>query len=150
MLARALPSTSAFPVYWAGQLLHRYFRGLLSVYSRYSLPIRGVTYVTLSIRGFSSVVTSAVAPIATGWSEPVPGRDSPPLWIGAFSRRTSKLPLGFGPIAEAILKFVRDRGVNLIVMEVKRLEPVMAAHLPRPDTAYEVVRTAPCPVLTVR
>ena len=93
LLARAFPSTSAFPVYWAGQLLHRYFRGLLSVYSRYGLPIRGVTYVTLSIRGFSSVVTSAVAPIATGWSEPVPGRDSPPLWIGAFSRRTSKLPL---------------------------------------------------------
>jgi len=50
--------------------------------------------VTLSIRGFSSVVTSAVAPIATGWSEPVPGRDAHPPWIGAFSRRTSKLPLG--------------------------------------------------------
>ena len=29
-------------------------------------------------------------------------------------------------------------------------DPVMAAHLPKPDTAYEVVRIAPCPVLTVR
>jgi len=36
------------------------------------------------------------------------------------------------------------------VMSVRRLDPAMAAHLPEPDTAYEVVRTAPCPVLTVR
>jgi hypothetical protein len=33
---------------------------------------------------------------------------------------------------------------------VRRFDPVMAAHLDKPDTAYEVVRTAPCPVLTVR
>jgi nucleotide-binding universal stress UspA family protein len=57
---------------------------------------------------------------------------------------------GFGPTAEAILKFAGDRAVDLIVMGVRRLDPVMAAHLPKPDTAYEVVRTAPCPVLTVR
>ena len=63
--------------------------------------------------------------------------------------RTSFEP-GFGPAAEAILKFAGDRGVDLIVMGVRRLDPVMAAHLPKPDTAYEVVRTAPCPVLTVR
>jgi len=64
-------------------------------------------------------------------------------------RRTSFEP-GFGPTAEAILNFVRDRGVDLIVMGVRRSDPVMAAHLPKPDTAYEVVRAAPCPVLTVR
>ena len=64
-------------------------------------------------------------------------------------QRTSFEP-GFGPAAEAILKFASDRGVDLIVMGVRRLDPVMAAHLPKPDTAYEVVRTAPCPVLTVR
>jgi nucleotide-binding universal stress UspA family protein len=63
--------------------------------------------------------------------------------------RTSFEP-GFGPAAEAILKFATDRSVDLIVMSVRRLDPVMAAHLPRPDTAYEVVRSAPCPVLTVR
>jgi nucleotide-binding universal stress UspA family protein len=57
---------------------------------------------------------------------------------------------GFGPPADAILKFATDRGVDLIVMGVRRLDPTMAAHLPKPDTAYEVVRTAPCPVLTVR
>ena len=56
----------------------------------------------------------------------------------------------FGPTAEAILKFASHHGVDLIVMGVRRLDPVMAAHFPQPDTAYEVVRTAPCPVLTVR
>jgi nucleotide-binding universal stress UspA family protein len=72
--------------------------------------------------------------------------------IGAESdlrERTSFEP-GFGPTAEAILKFASGRGVDLIVMGVERLDPVMAAHLLKPDTAYEVVRTAPCPVLTVR
>jgi len=56
----------------------------------------------------------------------------------------------FGPTAEAILKFAGDRGVDLIVMGVQRLDPVMAAHISNSDTAYEVVRDANCPVLTVR
>jgi nucleotide-binding universal stress UspA family protein len=65
-------------------------------------------------------------------------------------RERISFELGFGPTAEAIVEFAGDRGVDLIVMGVQRLDPVMAAHLPKPDTAYEVVRTAPCPVLTVR
>jgi nucleotide-binding universal stress UspA family protein len=65
-------------------------------------------------------------------------------------REHTSFELGFGPSAEAILEFASDRGVDLIVMGVRRLDPVMAAHLDKPDTAYEVVRTAPCPVLTVR
>jgi nucleotide-binding universal stress UspA family protein len=63
--------------------------------------------------------------------------------------RTSFEP-GFGPVAEANLKFARDRAVGLIAMDVRPLDPTMAAHLPEPDTAYEVVRASPCPVLTVR
>ena len=39
---------------------------------------------TLSIGGFSGFVTSTAAPIATGWSEPVPGRDFHPLKTSAF------------------------------------------------------------------
>jgi nucleotide-binding universal stress UspA family protein len=66
-----------------------------------------------------------------------------------LGERTS-FELGFGSAAEAILKLAAGRGVDLIVMGVKRLDPVMAAHLLKPDTAYAVVRTAPCPVLTVR
>ena len=45
--------------------------------------------------GSSSFITSTVASVATGRSEPVPGRDLHPLWTSAFSRRTrtSGLPL---------------------------------------------------------
>jgi hypothetical protein len=64
-------------------------------------------------------------------------------------RRTSFAP-GFGPTAEAVLKFAGDRAVDLLVMGVRRSDPVMAGHFPKYDTAYEVVRKAPCPVLTVR
>jgi nucleotide-binding universal stress UspA family protein len=64
-------------------------------------------------------------------------------------RERTIFELGFGRAAEGILKFASDRGVDLIVMSVRRLDPVIAAHLPETDTAYEVVRTAPCPVLTV-
>ena len=35
-------------------------------------------------------------------------------------------------------------------MSVTRLDPFMAAHLPKPDTTHEVVSGAPCPVLTIR
>jgi hypothetical protein len=84
------PSTSAFPRFAAGRLLHHLFRGLHSVHFRYGLQTRQVTNVTLYTRGFSSFVTSTTAPIATGRSEPVPGAGLPPLWTSAFSRRAQK------------------------------------------------------------
>ncbi len=65
-------------------------------------------------------------------------------------RERTCFELGFGRAPEAIRKFTSDHSVDLIVMGARRLDPVMAAHLAEPDTAYEVVRTAPCPVLTVR
>ena len=46
-----------------------------------------------SIEGFSGFVTSATAPIATGWNEPVPGRDFHPLWTKRLSRRTRTISL---------------------------------------------------------
>jgi hypothetical protein len=39
---------------------------------------------TLCTRGFSSFVASTAALIATGWSEPVPGRVYLPLWTTTF------------------------------------------------------------------
>jgi hypothetical protein len=48
--------------------------GLLSVYSRHGLHARRVANATFYTEGFSSFVASAAASIATGWSEPVPGR----------------------------------------------------------------------------
>src|SRR5437016_13264270 len=61
----------------AGRLLHHYFRGLLSVHSRYGLHARRVALATLCTRGFSGLVASTAALIATGWREPVPGRVYP-------------------------------------------------------------------------
>jgi hypothetical protein len=51
---------------------------------RYSLHARGVAIATLYIEGFNGFVTSTAASIATGWSEPVPGRDLHPLKSSAF------------------------------------------------------------------
>ena len=45
---------------------------------------------TLCIEGFGGFVASTAAPIATGWSDQVAGRDLHPLKIRAFSRRTRK------------------------------------------------------------
>ncbi len=78
------PVTAAFPVFTAGRLPHRAFRGLLSVHSRYGLPARGVAKATLSIEGSGGFVASTAAPIATGWSDPVAGRELHPLKIRAF------------------------------------------------------------------
>ena len=77
LFARTIPLASAFPRTGAGQLLHCRFRGLLSVYSRYGLHACQVAFATLYTRGFSSLVASTAALIATGWSEPVPGRVYP-------------------------------------------------------------------------
>src|ERR1700740_3006567 len=82
------PSTSAFPKLRMGRLLHYGFRGLLSVHSRYGLQTRRVAYATLYTRGLGGFVPSPAAPVATGWSDPVPGRVFLPLWTNAFSRRT--------------------------------------------------------------
>jgi nucleotide-binding universal stress UspA family protein len=65
-------------------------------------------------------------------------------------RHRVRLERGFGPAGAAILNFATKAAVDLIVMPVKRVDPVLAAHLPKPDTAYEVVSGASCPVLTVR
>jgi nucleotide-binding universal stress UspA family protein len=72
------------------------------------------------------------------------------LATGSDLRERTNFELGFGRASEAIITFARERGVDLIVMGVRHLDPVLASHLPEADTAYEVVRTAPCPVLTVR
>src|SRR6267154_5263463 len=75
--ARTIPLASAFPRTGAGRLLHCRFRGLLSVHSRYGLHACQVAIATFCTRGFSSLVASTAALMATGWSEPVPGRVYP-------------------------------------------------------------------------
>jgi len=57
---------------------------------------------------------------------------------------------GFGPAAKAILNFASNATVDVIVVGVYPQDPTIAAHLPKSDTAYELVSRAPCPVLTIR
>lgn len=57
---------------------------------------------------------------------------------------------GFGSASEAILDFASKAAVDLIVIGVRHVDPVLAAHLPKSDTAYELVSRASCPVLSVR
>ena len=79
----------------------------------------------------------------TGWIE-----DHVPK--GSNLRNRVHFERGFGPATEAILNFVSKAAVDVIVMSARRIDPVIAAHLPKPDTAYELVSRAPCPVLTIR
>ena len=82
---RSYCSTSVgLPLLAVGRLPHYTFRGLLSVYSRYGLHARQVAYATLYTRGSDDFVSSVAALIATGWSEPAPGRDFHPLRTSAF------------------------------------------------------------------
>jgi hypothetical protein len=46
--------------------------------------------VTLYIEDSDGFVASAAAPIATGWSDPLPGGFGFPLNNDAFSRRTAR------------------------------------------------------------
>jgi hypothetical protein len=52
------------------------------------------------IEGFSYLVTSITAPIASGWSE-IAGWDSHPLRNAALSRRTPEPDVGLGQKASA-------------------------------------------------
>src|SRR5262245_66205082 len=65
-----------------GRPAHRPFRGLLGVHSRCGLHTRAVTVIRDPLsEGFSHLVTSMTAPIASGWSEspgePCPHRKAP-------------------------------------------------------------------------
>src|SRR5882762_748267 len=86
--ARRSPLSAAFPVKKSGRLLQLFFRGLLSVHSRYGLHARGVAKRPFTSKAPTASLPPLPASIATGWSEPVPGRDLHPLKSSAFSRRT--------------------------------------------------------------
>ena len=81
---------------------------------------------TLCIEGFGGFVASTAAPIATGWSDQVAGRDLHPLKIRAFSRRTRKYTLRSGN--RITFRFAERSGIidynviwqpSLLVMDVE-------------------------------
>src|SRR5215831_20988435 len=62
--------------------------------------------VTLYTRGFSSFVTSTTAPIATGRSEPVPGRDFPRCGPAPFTAHwKSRLAYSVGGVDSDIWRY---------------------------------------------
>ena len=65
------------------------FGACIGVHSRCGLPARRTAKAARCLEGFDGFVTSAAAPIATGWSDQLSGRESHPLKIRAFSRRTA-------------------------------------------------------------
>ena len=77
-------------------------------------------------------------------------------WIRDHVHETSELQKrvrferGFGPATGSILDFASKANVDLIVMSVRRLDPVIAAHLPSAGIADDLVGRAACPVLTIR
>jgi hypothetical protein len=54
---------------------------------------RLIAFANLSTEGFRRFAASTPALVATGQSDPVPGRHLHPLLTNAFSRRTTKLAL---------------------------------------------------------
>ena len=96
------------------------------------------------------------APLSAAQQEKREGITEPfKFWVEDHVPKSSRLrnqvhfERGFGPATEAILNFIPKAGVDLIVMPVERVDPVIAAHLPLPDTAYQLITRAPCPVLTI-
>jgi nucleotide-binding universal stress UspA family protein len=71
------------------------------------------------------------------------------LPIGSELRNRIRFEAGFGPAADAILSFAEKETVDMIVMQVRRLDPTISAHLLKADTAYELATSSTCPVLTV-
>lgn len=99
-----------------------------------------------------NVMEDVPASASTRESFPIPVES----WIDDHISRGSGLrsrvyfESGSGPAAEAILNYASNAAVDLIVLGLHPMDPIIAAHLPKPDTAYEVVSRAPCPVLTIR
>src|SRR3954451_3416279 len=55
----------------AGRLPRHHFRGLLGIHSRYGLSTRCTAERYTCLEGSDGFVTSAAAPIASGWSDRV-------------------------------------------------------------------------------
>lgn len=106
----------------------------------------GATLTIMNIREHARASASVEEPM----NEPVEAWIDSHISPQSGLRTRIRFERGFGPAVEAILGFVKKSAVDLIVMPIKRVDAGMAAHLPKSDTAYEVVSRSPCPVLTVR
>jgi nucleotide-binding universal stress UspA family protein len=69
----------------------------------------------------------------------------PDKWRASFRVECA---VQYGDAAEQILRFARDRAVDLIVMGARSGRP-LTTHLPQ-SIVYSVAVSAPCPLITVR
>ncbi len=69
------PTTAAFPRCLMGRLPRTTFRGLDSVHITLRPACSPHRQAACCLEGFDGFVTSTAAPIATGWSDPLPGRN---------------------------------------------------------------------------
>jgi hypothetical protein len=78
------PSSSAFPTLQLGRLLHYIFQACSAFTRVTTCRLAESPYATVYTGGSGGFVISTAAPIATGWSDPVPGRVYLPLGFSAF------------------------------------------------------------------
>jgi len=74
------------------------------------------------------------------WRDRLPKRGGP--------SREPLIYLGFGPVEQKVVGVATENGVDLIVLKIASARSA-SAHLAEGLT-YEIVRSAPCPVLTIR
>ena len=119
-VARSVPSYQPSPIGLSGRPVHRPFRGLLSVHSRYGLHTRAATVFcgTHIPEGFNGFVTSAVAPVASGGSTS-PGGTFTHWNNTAFSRRTPK----------AVGRHCRNHPTGSSAQEAVMRSPLAQSHI---------------------
>jgi nucleotide-binding universal stress UspA family protein len=106
----------------------------------------GAKLTVMNVRDDMAASANVSAPV----TEPVERWMNDHIAADSGLRQRVRFEAGFGSAANAILDFAVKGGVDMIVMSIRVLDPAIAAHLPTADTAYELVTSAPCPVLTVR
>jgi hypothetical protein len=77
LFAHSVPSAAAFPVRKAGRLLHRPFRGLLSVHSRYGLHAHRVAMRPFSPKASAASLPPPLLRLLPGGTNQLPGGTSP-------------------------------------------------------------------------
>lgn len=130
--ARSVPSYQPSPIGLPGRPVHRPFRGLLSVHSRYGLHTRAATvFCGMHIpEGFSGFVTSTTAPVASGGSTSPGGPFT--HWNNiAFSRRTPQAVLRKIASDDCFPADSRQPAMRKIQLLRDQLSSIGRANIPR-------------------
>ena len=131
------PAAAAFPKLGLGRRPHWTFRGLLNVHWRLR-PVGSLHRLKrhICLEGSDGFVSSTVAPIATGWSDPVAGWELHPLKTNTLhgSRRTSAMS-PFFCLVELLLE-----SLMVAVVGPESFSPSIVVHRPEPQAASFHIR----------